>query len=152
MVIHSKEEVLACTYIHYALFGKCNAECVLEAICLGDQHNLCDMCFRVPCGTSDTRKLFVEYDGSFYHGQDRVSKDIEKTQKLLDANPGSFVIRLRTENAAVFPDVLSKEMEQRCRIISNVPPVTNGKVAAKVANEVYARPPSVSLLRERRLS
>ena len=93
MVTRSREEVHLCArllHILQFLGFKCTVDTLLQGLQDGAKNNLFDFVLSFRNIT-----FYFEYDGGHYHDSERVSKDEEKSKKLLKQNPNAVLIRLR---------------------------------------------------------
>lgn len=88
----SKEEIKFAAHLLRALGLECTRDSVVAALIDGARNGLWDMRFAV-------LNLFVDYDGGYYHTEERIHRDESKTREKI-ADPSALVLRVRVKNAA----------------------------------------------------
>jgi hypothetical protein len=63
----------------------------------------------------DNTILVLEYDGGYFHDDDRVEQDVRKSRKVFSARPNTLLLRIRTHWAAHMP--VPDEIKDRCAVL-----------------------------------
>ena len=84
---------------------------ILGSLCLGERLCNSDCAFQLP----DGRIVVLEYDGGYWHGDSRVEQDVRKSRKVVGAQSNTWLVRIRTGNAAPFP--LPDDIQERCLVV-----------------------------------
>ena len=80
---------------HLANLCALRAECVIDGIDLARANGRWDWMHTFPNMT-----LLLDYDGSYFHGPDRVSRDRTKSLEAVNSNPNVMAVRVRMGAAA----------------------------------------------------
>ena len=109
-------------------FGALDVDALVRALRDGRAVHNSDLLLRI----GNARVVF-EYDGSYYHNEQRVGGDLDKTRKLLASTACDYVVRVRVKGAArLLPEIASP----RCLVV-----YTTSSKACAVADEVCASLP-----------
>ena len=105
----------------------------MAAMRRGDNLLLSDMVLELEKGCG--KWIVIEYDGVYYHTQDRVEADIKKTKRLLELDSEKYVaiVRLRIHGTPYLDTAYA--FGDRC-VIMSVPPCTSGSNAANAVRQL----------------
>ena len=77
-------------HMFYALYNYLEVSKIIEAFEVGHAFDMFDMCFYL-----NHLRVLIDYDGGYYHPQERLVRDRQKCLDALSENPNSIVIRVR---------------------------------------------------------
>ena len=132
----SKEEFSVGAYMLDALGLACTRDDLLRVIQLGDDRGLIDISVML-----EDVKIVVdaEWDGAYWHNDQRLSGDVRKTRRMLRRKPGdeyeSVVLRMREAGAATFPTA-TEDPSIAGALVVVVDSRHPGKILQKVAPEL----------------
>ena len=131
----SREEFSAGGYLLYGLAMPVGRDDVLRVIEHVDSCGLVDV--GIPMGTTNYTLLF-DWDGSAYHGPDRLDADVRKTRRMLALDRGDgvrpIVVRVREPASPAFPTALEDQTLAGALVV-----VVTSKHPGKILQQVAAQ-------------
>ena len=128
--MHSKEETACAVYAADALGLPSDPRSVLGYIQDGHKLGMVDIALRV----SDECVVLIEWDGSIYHGADRLASDVKKTERMLKIK-GGVPVRVRVGQAAEFPPMEGV-------VVVSVPGPHPARAVNQIASQLASRVPT----------
>ena len=114
------------------------------ATCLHDGDTAGKVDIVVECGV----RLAIEWDGGYYHQDDRIESDVRKTTRVLEQDPEIRVIRVR----AGAPRIKELEAVDRCVLVYvgiNATPIEAMHAFADAVRSILPEPYTARLQRQR---
>ena len=85
--IHSHEEAKILAYLMSALGMPTSVESIFECQRRGDEHMLLDAVLRVVTPDNKNLDIGLEYDGEHWHTVSTLTRDVEKTRRVIETYP-----------------------------------------------------------------
>jgi len=127
MVNRSREEVAFCAYLLHEAGFVCSVPVLRGALDAGARAGLWDACLPLTDGTV----LWIDYDGGYYHTNERLAYDVAKTRRKLDEDPRHRVLRVRVNAPILAPDAADNPVD-----IAWMAPFTDKTVAWRQLGDV----------------
>ena len=97
MVLRSVEEIALLAYLLRALGLPCTVPRLISCLETGARNGLWDACIEL----DDGNRLWIDYDGGYYHTPERVDHDMAKSRRKLAEHPRNRVLRVRAKAPSI---------------------------------------------------